>query len=448
MSNKTCRFLLILSVIVIACFNTCEAADKRQKAVRPYTAAEQKMLDDTNKMFDEMVGWAGGGAPEMAGGTVGTAAAEEEMISSNRRFDYWNPLFIDKQYAFNTRWGGIIAAPFTMGTSVGGGGGRPSIVSNPEVGKLNILDGVGYGRFTVEWLKPIRPGDTFRTWNRRPVIEDITEGDGPRTLLITTKSDMINQNDELVSTTANYAKATFYTDPNVDANAWPPLVIKDLHKYTDEELALVKRMEDEEVIRGSEIRYWEDVKIGDQPTPVITGPTTVTDTLYSAGGSGGQPMREARRRGGMELLVDPDTNVPHSMAEGHYGPLNSKEGGKHNGIHYNTYSRDHLARLVTNWMGDDGFLRKFHWQLFQYGIELTRDIEFLKDRKTAGHDKLGDVLIGRGIVTGKRVEDGEHLVDLLVWIEDIDGDIGTAAKATVRLLSKEDPYMDWMKDQR
>ena len=52
------------------------------------------------------------------------------------------------------------------------------------------------------------------------------------------------------------------------------------------------------------------------------------------------------------------------------------------------------------------------------------------------------------MVTGKRVEEGEHLVDLLVWIEDIEGDIGTAAYATVTLLSKDEPYMDWMKDQR
>lgn len=177
---------------------------------------------------------------------------------------------------------------------------------------------------------------------------------------------MINQNDELVSTSTNYVKGTFYTDPSVEITAWPPLVIKERHRYTDEELAFVKQLEEREEIRGANIHYWEKMMIGDELTPVVTGPTTIMDTLYSTGGGSFGPMRELRNRGGMELLVNPDTNIFHMMAEGHYGPLNSKEGGKHNGIHYNFYFRNHLARLVTNWMGDDGFLRKFHWRLFQY----------------------------------------------------------------------------------
>jgi acyl dehydratase len=435
--------------MIFTFFNTCEAVKAASKQARPYTAAERKMLDETNRKYDEMVGWAAaGGMPGEMTEDDGGPAVLEEMIALNKKFDYWNPLFTDGQYASNTRWGSIIAAPFTMATAVGSSNSMELLAANPDVGDLKILDGVGYGKFTVEWYRPIRPGDTFRNWNRRPVIEDITEGDGPRTFLITRKTDTINQRDELVSTSTNYVKATFYTDPGADVNVWPPLVIKELHTYTDEELAYVKQLEDGEEVRGAKIRYWEDVSIEDQLTPVVTGPTTVMDTLYHAGAGSFTPMREQRKRGGMPLLVDPDTNISHMMSEGHYGPLNSEEGGRHNGIHYNSYSRDHLARLVTNWMGDDGFLRKFHWRLFQYGIELTRDVPFLKDRKTAGHDKIGDVLIAKGMVTGKRIEAGEHLVDLLVWIEDIEGDIGTAANVTVRLLSKGEPYMEWMKDQR
>lgn len=448
MRKKINRILLILCTLSTTFLGICDAEDAKRKSVRPYTPAEQRMLDETNKKYDTMVGWSAGSSLSGEVSDSEMLMTEEDMIGANRKFDYWNPLFTDKQYARNTRWGNIIAAPFTTGTAVGSGNSMALLVTNPDVGALKILDGVGYGTFTVEWYKPIRPGDSFRAWNRRPSIEDITDGDGPRTFLITKKTDMINQKDELVSTSTNYVKATFYTDPNVNINAWPPLVIKELHKYTDEELSLVEKMEDEEEIRGSKIRYWEDVKVGDRPTPVVTGPTTVMDTLYSTGSAIDQPMREMRKSGGMGVLVDPETNIPHMMSEGHYGPLNSKEGGDHQGIHYNTYSRNHLARLVTNWMGDDGFLKKLHWQLFQYGIELTRDVEFLKGRKTAGHDKIGDVLIGNGIVTDKRIEEGEHLVDLLVWIEDIDGDIGTAATVTVRLLSKEEPYMEWMKDQR
>lgn len=442
MENITRSFCFIIIFIAIVFFNTCEAADKKQTPVRPYTEAEQRMLDETNKIYDEMVGWARGGR----GGRA--AATEEDMISSNQKIDYWNPLYTDRSYASNTRWGGVIAHPLAYGGG-GGAGGASLIAANPDVGNLQILDGVGLGRFETEWFRPVRPGDKFRNWNRRPTIEDITEGDGPRTFMITTKTDMINQKDELVSTRTSYTKATFYTDPSVDVNARPDLVMKGIHGYyTEEELALVKQIEDEEEIRGAEIRYWEDVNVGDQITPIIDGPTTVVDMMYLAG-MGDRPMREIRKSGGPELLVDPDTNITHSFAEQHYGPLKTAETSEvYNGSHYNSFSRHFVVRLLTNWMGDDGFLKKMHTRLFQFGIELTRDIEMLKDRKTMGHDKIGDVLIGRGIVTGKRVENGEHLVDLVVWMEDLDGDIGTAAKATVRLLSKEEPYMEWMKDQR
>ena len=80
-----------------------------------------------------------------------------------------------------------------------------------------------------------------------------------------------------------------------------------------------------------------------------------------------------------------------------------------------------MGRLVTNWMGDDGFLRKFDWR------HMTQSA-------------VGDTLIGRGKVTNKRVEDSEHLVDLRVWLEDIRGYVTEASIVTVSLCSKEAPY--------
>jgi hypothetical protein len=43
-------------------------------------------------------------------------------------------------------------------------------------------------------------------------------------------------------------------------------------------------------------------------------------------------------------------------------------------------------------------------------------------------------------VTNKRVENGEHLVDLEVWLENMRGNITEAAAATVSLCPKEAPY--------
>ena len=44
----------------------------------------------------------------------------------------------------------------------------------------------------------------------------------------------------------------------------------------------------------------------------------------------------------------------------------------------------------------------------------------------------------KGKVTKKYIEDGEHVVDLDIWLEIQGGHVCAAGNATVRLISKED----------
>ncbi len=84
-----------------------------------------------------------------------------------------------------------------------------------------------------------------------------------------------------------------------------------------------------------------------------------------------------------------------------------------NGSQRNTW----IALPLTNWMGDDGFLKKLQasYRLFnQYG-----DIQYIK-----------------GKVTKKYIENGEHLVDAEVWCENQRGKITAPGKATIRLPSR------------
>jgi len=80
-----------------------------------------------------------------------------------------------------------------------------------------------------------------------------------------------------------------------------------------------------------------------------------------------------------------------------------------------------MARLVTNWMGDDGFICKFSW-------------------RHVWRAPIGDAAIINGKVTKKYVENGEHLVDISVWCLDLRGCIPDMAVATVKLVSKADKY--------
>jgi acyl dehydratase len=73
-----------------------------------------------------------------------------------------------------------------------------------------------------------------------------------------------------------------------------------------------------------------------------------------------------------------------------------------------------LVRVITDWMGDDGFLKRL-------GFEMRRQ------------QRPGDTMACRGRVSGKREEGGEGLVDLEVWLENEREGVTTPGTATVAL---------------
>ncbi len=77
-----------------------------------------------------------------------------------------------------------------------------------------------------------------------------------------------------------------------------------------------------------------------------------------------------------------------------------------------------LDNLITNWMGDDGSLKKLDAKLKRFNI-------------------VGDTHWMKGKVVKKYIENGEHLVDIDCWGENQRGEITLPGAATVRLPSKE-----------
>jgi acyl dehydratase len=73
-----------------------------------------------------------------------------------------------------------------------------------------------------------------------------------------------------------------------------------------------------------------------------------------------------------------------------------------------------LAQLVTDWMGEQGTLKKLGCQY-------------------RGMDSPGDTLTCKGRVTKKYVHNGEHLVDCELWLENGRGEKTTTGWATVAL---------------
>lgn len=77
-----------------------------------------------------------------------------------------------------------------------------------------------------------------------------------------------------------------------------------------------------------------------------------------------------------------------------------------------------LVRLVTDWMGDEGWLRKLR-------LELRRQ------------NRLGDVMACKGRVAATYVQDGEHYVECEVWAENQREGVTTPGRAWLILPTRQ-----------
>ena len=73
-----------------------------------------------------------------------------------------------------------------------------------------------------------------------------------------------------------------------------------------------------------------------------------------------------------------------------------------------------LVRLITDWMGDEGFLRKLYFEMRR-------------------QQRPGDTMVCRGKVTGRHERDGQGWVELDVWAENEREGVTTPGKAVVVL---------------
>jgi hypothetical protein len=83
---------------------------------------------------------------------------------------------------------------------------------------------------------------------------------------------------------------------------------------------------------------------------------------------------------------------------------------------------------MTDWAGEDGFLRKFSCQY--------RQIDFPRRMKSLMEPQDGETWTCKGKVVKKYAEGGENLVDCDIWLENGQGQVTVPGKATVILPSK------------
>ncbi len=293
-----------------------------------YTREEQKMLEQWSASEQE-VGWLGDDpVPGKISHPVTYRVATKALILNRAdAIQDPNPLWRDEKYASQTRWGSIIAPPFfELVISFQGPINFREIPA--EIGVARSLDpGAPQADQHVMWtymphwefFKPIRPGDSFRLWYGPNTHIDKTspDGKGPRTFLLHDQLKYFNHKDELVA--IKHKKHLFYlVTPSEQKNTKPsikPMPKLEVHKYTQQEMDYIDHIHENEIIRGAQIRWWEDVNVGEYLQPITSGPTNMWDLAKDIISLGSTRVEEKKGIPPHVPLKDPETNVWHNSSE-------------------------------------------------------------------------------------------------------------------------------------
>jgi hypothetical protein len=154
--------------------------------------------------------------------------------------------------------------------------------------------------------------------------------------------------------------------------------------FTPDDIAKIDAMYENEKRRGREKRYWEDVAVGESIDSIVKGPLSVTDIVsFHIGWGFGQfygagPLKFAYKhracaRSTSRILM----GFPTSRTAPALGSARAHQDlGLPAPYDYGTMRSNWLAHLLTNWIGDDGWL----WKL---DVEMRGSISSVTSRSAA-----------------------------------------------------------------
>lgn len=303
-----------------------------------------------------------------------------------------NPLWINEEYARKSRFGGITAPP-TFLYNVHHG-------STPALGPPGVPPAMGlavlYAGAELEFFRPIRLGDEFTVRGKSTgIVRKRSRSLGPM-LFATGEAYYYNQKKELIGiirTTICRFKPPQKQAVRFDRESQPGVEAK------SPDLLAFERQR-----RGAEPRFWEDVSVGEEVAPPLEkGLLTMMEIIRFGLYVSPMPRRIERRREFVEI--------------GFSREAMQKRAGLENASDYGPQRVCWLGQFVTDWMGDDGTLKKLSCQIRHPSI-------------------IGDVNTVKGRVKNKRIENGERFIDCDIWVENQAGLVTAPGSATVTLPSK------------
>lgn len=320
-----------------------------------------------------------------------------------------NPLWLDEEYAKKTRWGCIIAPPTFLCTF---GEGDPSSIGFAGLHFLWLED-------LWEFYRPVALNDRVTVTAKFIKLEERPSKLAKRAVDQVAQSIFRNQAGEAM---AKYER-TVRAYERMAAKSQEKYSGWTRHHYTEDEIKAIEEDCLGEERRGANPRYIEDVSVGDGLGHVVKGPLTITDIIAFHRGRPPVPFAKAhrfsldQRRRHPRIAVKDPYGVPDVIERVHWDNDFAKEVGVPSAFDYGWQRIAWCVHLLTNWMSDDGFLKKLRVQLRLPNL-------------------IGDTTWMRGKVTGKYTENTEHLVECEFWGDNQRKERNTVGWATITLPSR------------
>lgn len=319
-----------------------------------------------------------------------------------------NPLFTEEEYAAATRWHSVVAPPTFLFTCFGQGqpeglrgihsmwAGASFEMEAPLVAGTRI-----HGTVMLSGLTP-KPS----TFSGRAVLQEYTF------TFRTPDGRLLGRAREWLMRTERGG-----------ARERGKYNYLELARYSPEDIERIFADYDKEVIRGATPRHWEDVEVGEELPHVVKGPLRVTDNIAWKIGWSFRPFVFAHKiavefykKHPFAFIVN-ESGIPDVPERVHWDTEFAQQVGVPGAYDYGPQRVSWLGQVVTNWMGDDGIIRKFSAQVRRFN--LNGDTHWLK-----------------GKVAAKRIENGERVVDLELWGHDQRGEVTINGTAVVALPSQ------------
>lgn len=334
-----------------------------------------------------------------------------------------NPLYCTEDYGQRTRWGSQIA-PNSMSQIIAApmlGDPMPAEVAQATKGLFRGIHKFVSGG-TTDWYRPIYPGDRLFSYNGEESIEVKDSEFAGRSVIQIRRDVKLNQRGEVLSV---HRILRVLTERKTAKDKGKYSAIEPA-SYTDEDIQRIDELYAAEQRRGADPRYYEDVNVGDALPPMVKGPLTVTEIIaFHAGGYGFSPygLKSSRlasfnRKRISPFFIKNEMGVPDVAQRLHWDSEWAKAIGNPMAYDYGVMRETWFSHYITDWAGDDAFLTRQHDSMRKFNYQ-------------------GDTQFLSGSVTGKRVENGLHLVDIEMTMTNQRGVDTSFGEATVALPSRE-----------